>query len=112
MKIPEGVKVKILSDKIEFEGPKGKLSSSLLPGIKVEVNGDLRIKAVLEGIARQEMTVRVLIRVESGTDFDCEIEGLDNASVFIPLHERTCAEGALLNPGEYDIIVEGVLAQD
>jgi large subunit ribosomal protein L6 len=31
--VPEGVQVKILSDKIEFEGKKGKLSSPLYPGI-------------------------------------------------------------------------------
>ncbi|MBN2245730.1 MAG: 50S ribosomal protein L6 [Candidatus Aminicenantes bacterium] len=37
IKIPEGVKVNILSDRIDFDGPKGKLSSSLLPGIKVEI---------------------------------------------------------------------------
>ena len=41
VKIPEGVKVKILTDKIEFEGSKGKLSSPLLPGVKAEVNGDI-----------------------------------------------------------------------
>lgn len=34
--LPDGVKVKILSHKIEFEGPKGKLYSPLLPGIKAE----------------------------------------------------------------------------
>ncbi len=34
--IPEGVKVNILADKIEFLGPKGKLASPLLPQIKVE----------------------------------------------------------------------------
>jgi len=35
--LAEGVKVKILPDKIEFEGPKGKLSSPLLSGIKAEL---------------------------------------------------------------------------
>ena len=34
--IPEGVKVNILADKIEFLGPKGKLTSPLFPQIKVE----------------------------------------------------------------------------
>lgn len=37
IRIPEGVKINILSDKIEFEGPKGTLSSPIYPGIKVEL---------------------------------------------------------------------------
>ncbi len=35
--VPEGVKVIILTESIEFEGPKGKLVSPLLPGIKAEL---------------------------------------------------------------------------
>ncbi|MFQ6037771.1 MAG: 50S ribosomal protein L6 [Candidatus Aminicenantales bacterium] len=35
--IPEGTKVRILADRIEAEGPKGKLSSPLFPGIKAEI---------------------------------------------------------------------------
>ncbi|MFQ6070265.1 MAG: 50S ribosomal protein L6 [Candidatus Aminicenantales bacterium] len=35
--IPEGVKVNIAADKIEFEGPKGNLSSPLCSGIKAEI---------------------------------------------------------------------------
>ena len=34
--IPDGVKVNILTDTIEFEGPKGKLKSPLFPQVKVE----------------------------------------------------------------------------
>lgn len=34
--IPEGTKITILSDRIEFKGPKGELISPLFPGIKVE----------------------------------------------------------------------------
>jgi len=33
--IPDGVKINILSDQIEFEGPKGKLTSPLFPEVKV-----------------------------------------------------------------------------
>ena len=33
----DGVKVTIASDKIQFEGPKGKLESPLFPGIKAEL---------------------------------------------------------------------------
>lgn len=36
--IPEGTKVNILADRIEVQGPKGKLISPVFPGIKVEVN--------------------------------------------------------------------------
>lgn len=36
--LPEGVKVNILEKKIEFDGPKGMLSSPLLPGIKAELS--------------------------------------------------------------------------
>jgi len=35
--LPDGVKVNILPDKLEFEGPKGKLSSPLLHGIKAKL---------------------------------------------------------------------------
>ncbi|UCC38148.1 MAG: 50S ribosomal protein L6 [Candidatus Aminicenantes bacterium] len=35
--LPEGVKVKILLEKIEFEGPKGKLDSPLTPGISAKI---------------------------------------------------------------------------
>ncbi len=35
--LPDAVKVNILPDKIEFEGPKGKLSSVLFSGIKARL---------------------------------------------------------------------------
>lgn len=35
--LPEGVKVNILPEKIEFEGPKGKLVSPLMTGIKAKI---------------------------------------------------------------------------
>ncbi len=38
--LPEGVKVNILSEKIEFEGPKGKLVSPLMPGIKAKIEDE------------------------------------------------------------------------
>jgi large subunit ribosomal protein L6 len=37
--IPEGVKVSIGRDKIEYEGPKGKLESPLFPEISAELEG-------------------------------------------------------------------------
>ena len=43
--IPDGVKINILPEKIEFEGPKGNLSSPLLPGIKAKLeNNNLILK--------------------------------------------------------------------
>jgi large subunit ribosomal protein L6 len=38
--IPEGIKVNILADRIEMEGPKGKLSSPLFPGITVQMENN------------------------------------------------------------------------
>ncbi len=35
--LADGVKVNILPEKLEFEGPQGKLTSPLLPGIKAEL---------------------------------------------------------------------------
>ena len=40
VQLPEGVKVNILSDKIEFLGPKGKLTSPMFPEVKVEHKDD------------------------------------------------------------------------
>ncbi|MGB3863211.1 MAG: 50S ribosomal protein L6 [Candidatus Aminicenantaceae bacterium] len=39
--VPEGVNVTIFTDKIEFEGPKGKLDSPLLPGIKADLTDNM-----------------------------------------------------------------------
>jgi large subunit ribosomal protein L6 len=38
--IPEGTKVRILSDRIEVEGPKGKLTSPLFSGILIQMEND------------------------------------------------------------------------
>ena len=38
--IPEGTKVNILSDRIEVEGPKGKLTSPLFSGILIQMEND------------------------------------------------------------------------
>ncbi len=39
--ITDGVKVHIAADRIDFEGPKGKLTSPLLPGIKARLEENL-----------------------------------------------------------------------
>ncbi len=50
--IPGGVKVAIIEDRVEAEGPKGKLSTRVPPGIRIEEsNGELR--AVPERQARE-----------------------------------------------------------
>jgi large subunit ribosomal protein L6 len=41
--IPEGTKVNILPDHIEMEGPKGKLTSPLFPGILIEMQDNQMI---------------------------------------------------------------------
>lgn len=38
--IPEGLKIQIFAEKIEYEGPKGRLTSPLMPGIKAELKED------------------------------------------------------------------------
>ena len=48
--IPNGVKVKVGPDAVDVEGPKGKLSQSLPPGIRIEeVDGELRAIPEREG---------------------------------------------------------------
>jgi large subunit ribosomal protein L6 len=43
--LPDGVKVSILPERIDFEGPKGKLSSPLFPGIKAALeNNELTLR--------------------------------------------------------------------
>ena len=47
--IPSGVKVKVLPDRVEVEGPKGKLATVLPPGVRVEqADGGLRAVALEE----------------------------------------------------------------
>ena len=48
--IPSGVKVKVRPDAVDVEGPKGKLSQALPPGVRIEeVDGELRAFPVREG---------------------------------------------------------------
>jgi len=52
--IPDSVKVQILSNIIEFEGPKGQLSSPLIPGIKAEFKDNMLI------LTRENDTIQLL----------------------------------------------------
>ena len=54
--LADGVKVNILSGKIEFEGPKGKLSSPLLPGIKAELKDNQLVLTRLDDSKEQRST--------------------------------------------------------
>lgn len=40
IKIPSGVKVAVKGSELSFEGPKGKLTQKLVPGISVKIEGD------------------------------------------------------------------------
>lgn len=59
--IPEGTKVNILSDRIEVEGPKGKLTSPLFTGIQVEL-ADNQINFTRESDSPQHRSLHGLCR--------------------------------------------------
>lgn len=82
--IPEGVKVNILSDKIEFEGPKGKLSSPLVAGIKAEIQDNQLIltrkndtgeQRSFHGLSRS-LALNAAVGVSSGFSRQLEIVGV------------------------------------
>lgn len=82
--LPQGVKVKILADFIEFEGPKGKLTSPLLPGIKAKVE-DNKLILTREDDSKQQRSLHGLNRtlafnamtgVSSGFSKQLEIVGV------------------------------------
>lgn len=59
--IPEGVKANILPERIEFEGPKGKLSSPLYLGVKAHLDGNKLILARLDD-SKQQRSLHGLCR--------------------------------------------------
>ncbi|MCK4759424.1 MAG: 50S ribosomal protein L6 [Candidatus Aminicenantes bacterium] len=59
--LADGVKVNISSGKLEFEGPKGKLSSPLLPGIKANLEDNQLILTRLED-SKEQRSVHGLCR--------------------------------------------------
>jgi len=84
IKIPEGVKVNILSDRINFEGAKGKLSSSVLPGIKVELKdqelvftreSDAEKLPAFHGLCRS-LAYNAVVGVSKGFSKQLEIVGV------------------------------------
>lgn len=82
--LPQGVKVNILADKIEVEGPKGKLASPLFPGIqaKVEDNNlvlsradDSKKQRSFHGLNRS-LVYNAVVGVSSGFSKQLEIVGV------------------------------------
>lgn len=82
--IPEGTKVNLLTDRIEVEGPKGKLSSPLFPGIKAELKDQKVIftrssespqKRSLHGLCRT-LANNAVVGVSTGFSKELEIVGV------------------------------------
>jgi len=84
IKIPDGVKITIQSDQIEFEGPKGKLFSPLFVGIVAEIEeSELRIGRqndegrlpALHGLTRA-LAANAILGVSTGFSRKLEIHGV------------------------------------
>lgn len=82
--LPQGVKVHILKETIEFEGPKGKLTSPLLPGIKAKLEDnkliltrrdDSKKQRSLHGLNRT-LAFNTAVGVSSGFSKRLEIVGV------------------------------------
>ncbi len=82
--IPEGTKVNILADHIEVEGPKGKLTSPLFPGIKAEMkeheiiftrSSESPQKRSLHGLCRT-LANNAIVGVSAGFSKELEIVGV------------------------------------
>lgn len=82
--IPKGVTVKVASDAVEIQGPKGKLTQKLPPGIAMElVDGQLRAKLTREdpelqkfhGLARS-LVANGVLGVTEGFKRELDIVGI------------------------------------
>jgi len=82
--IPEGVKANILPEKIEFEGPKGKLTSPLFPRIKAQLDdnkliltraGDSKELRSFHGLCRS-LAHNSVVGVSTGYSKQLEIVGV------------------------------------
>jgi large subunit ribosomal protein L6 len=82
--IPEGTKVNILSDRIEVQGPKGKLISPLFSGIKVEKkdnqlnftrSSDIPQQRSFHGLCRT-LAHNAVVGVSQGFSKELEIVGV------------------------------------
>ncbi|NOR53576.1 MAG: 50S ribosomal protein L6 [Candidatus Aminicenantes bacterium] len=82
--LPEGVEVNILQEKIEFLGPKGKLSFPLLPGIKADLSdnqlilsrsNDSKEQRSNHGLSRS-LAYNAVVGVSAGFSKQLEIVGV------------------------------------
>ncbi|MFP4082015.1 MAG: 50S ribosomal protein L6 [Candidatus Aminicenantes bacterium] len=82
--LPQGVDVNILPSKIEVKGPKGKLSSPLLPGIRAKVednkliltrSDDSKQQKSVHGLNRS-LAYNAVVGVSSGFSKQLEIVGV------------------------------------
>lgn len=82
--VPQDVKVQILEEIIEFEGPKGKLTSPLLPGIKAKLEdnklilarrNDSKEQRSFHGLNRT-LAFNAVVGVSSGFSKQLEIVGV------------------------------------
>jgi large subunit ribosomal protein L6 len=82
--IPEGTKVNILPDHIEMEGPKGKLTSPLFPGILIEMQDNQMIftretdapqQRSLHGLCRT-LAYNAVLGVSKGFTKELELVGV------------------------------------
>ena len=82
--LPDGVKINILPERIEFEGPKGKLSSPLFPGIRAELednkltlrrSNDSKEQRSYHGLSRS-LAFNAAVGVSEGFSKQLEIVGV------------------------------------
>ncbi|MFA6356582.1 MAG: 50S ribosomal protein L6, partial [Candidatus Omnitrophota bacterium] len=86
IQIIKGVKVNVNGNTVLVEGPKGKLSQSFLPSMKIEVNGEQIIVSpdaekatknagAIHGLTRSLIN-NMIIGVTSGYQKELEIQGV------------------------------------
>jgi len=84
LELPEQVKVNILAEKLEFEGPKGKLSVDLCPGIKAKIedhtliltrSDDSKEQRSFHGLCRS-LANNAVIGITRGFSKELEIVGV------------------------------------
>ena len=84
MPIPEGTKVNILADRIEVEGPKGKLSSPVFSGILIQMEDNQMVftretdspqHRSLHGLCRT-LANNAVVGVSAGFSKELEIVGV------------------------------------
>lgn len=59
--LPEGIKVNVFADRLEFEGKKGKLTSPLFPGIKAQLEDNRLVLTRLDD-SKEQRTLHGLSR--------------------------------------------------